>query len=110
MSKAEIEGILQPQIRKNAFGLPGSYETAGAVLGSLMANERFNRPDDYVATLKQKFEAVGLEQVQGAAEQILRPGQLTWVIIGDRNEIEDSLQALDVAEIEFMDADGNFTD
>ena len=92
--------------RSNAFSLPGSYETSASVLGALQADDRFNRPDNYVATLKSRFEAVTLENLQGAAEQVIRPASLTWVIVGDRSEIEPALQSLNIAEIEFMGADG----
>jgi len=76
------------------------------VLGALQANDRFNRPDNYATTLKSRFEAVTLENLQGAAEQVIKPESLTWVIVGDRSKIEPALQDLNIAEIEFMGADG----
>ncbi len=93
--------------RSNAFSLPGRYETSAAVLGALQANEKFGRPDDYVATLKSQFERVNLEDIQSAAAQVLKPGLITWVIIGDRSQIEDNLRNLGIAEPEFMDTEGN---
>jgi zinc protease len=93
--------------RGNAYSLPGRYETSDAVLDTLQANVRFGRPDDYAATLKQRYEAVDLESLQAAAAEVLHPGRLTWVIIGDRAEIEADLRALGLAEPEFLDADGN---
>ncbi len=36
----------------------------------------------------------------------LDPDSLTWVIVGDRSEIEPALLDLNIDEIEFMDADG----
>lgn len=92
--------------RSSAFSLPGRYETSASVLGALQANDRFNRPDNYLATLKSRYEAVTLENMQGAAEQVISPDSLTWVIVGDRSEIESALLDLNIAEIEFMDADG----
>jgi zinc protease len=98
---------LTKTVRNNAYSLPGSYETSGAVLAAMLANQRFGRADDYVETLKAQYEAVDLEKVQGAAEQVLQPEKLTWVIVGDRQEIEQGLKDLRIGLIEFMDADGN---
>jgi zinc protease len=93
--------------RSNAHSLPGRFETADEVLAMLQANVRFGRPDDYAATLKQRYEEVGLESLQGAAEQVLKPDRLTWVIIGDRAEIEQGLRELGIGEVGFLDPDGN---
>jgi len=93
--------------RSSAFSLPGQYETSAAVLGALQANERFGRPDDYVETLKTRYQAVSLENIQGAAEQVLHPDQITWVIVGDRSQIEVGLRKLGIAELEFMNSDGD---
>jgi zinc protease len=100
-------GELERVFRSNAHSLPGRYETAGEVLATLQANVRFGRPDDYAATLKQRYEQVDLEGLQGAAEQVLQPDRLTWVIIGDRAEIEQGLRALGIGEVGFLDPDGN---
>jgi zinc protease len=91
--------------RSNAYSLPGRFETAQAVLESLQANARLGRPDDYAATLKQRYEAVDLENLQAAAEEVVHPDALTWVVIGDRKAIEADLRALRLAEVEFIDAD-----
>jgi zinc protease len=92
--------------RSNAYSLPGRFETAGAVMGNLQSNERFGRPDDYALTLKDQYERIKLENIQEIAEQVLKPDQLTWVIIGDRQEIEQGLRELNIAELEFMDSHG----
>jgi zinc protease len=97
---------LNKSIRNNVNSLPGQFETAGAVLGSLMSNQRFGRPDDYVPSLKEQYEAMDLESVQGAAEEVMHPDRLTWVIVGDREKIEAELRALDVGPVSIMDADG----
>jgi predicted Zn-dependent peptidase len=75
------------------------------VLESLQANARLGHPDDYAATLKQRYEAVDLENLQAAAEEVVHPDALTWVVIGDRKAIEADLRALRLAEVEFIDAD-----
>jgi predicted Zn-dependent peptidase len=93
-------------VRNSAFSLPGQYETNGAVLSALLANDRFGRPDDFVSTLAEQYRATTLDSVQAAAQAVLQPGRLTWVIVGDRAGILEDLQRLDIAPVELMDADG----
>jgi predicted Zn-dependent peptidase len=86
--------------------LPGGYETAGAVLSALAENALYGRPDDYVATLKQRTEAQTDENVRAAATQVIHPEQLTWVIVGDLQRIEAGVRALNLGPIQVLDSDG----
>ena len=88
----------------------GQFETAGAVLGALLSNDRFGRPDDYVSTLKGQYEALGLENIQGAAEEVLAPQSLTWLIVGDRAQIESQVREMGLGEVRIMDVDGNIVE
>ncbi|MDX1379694.1 MAG: pitrilysin family protein [Xanthomonadales bacterium] len=99
------EDELARVFRSNAYSLPGRFETAQAVLDNLQANARFGRADDYAASLKRRYEAVGLENLQAVAEAVLHPDALTWVVIGDRAAIEADLRELGLAEVEIIDAD-----
>ncbi len=100
---------LDKTIKNNVNSLPGEFETARAVLGSMMTNARFDRPDDYVSTLTDQYSKLNLENIQGAAEQVVHPDKLTWLIVGDRGEIEKQLKEakIDLGSITIMDADGN---
>lgn len=101
---------LQKVVKSNTNSLPGSYETAGAVLNTLMSNARFDRPDDYVQTLKSKYEALDLAAVNESAKNVLTPNALTWVIVGDRAEIEAPIRSLNLGDIKFMNVDGEIVE
>jgi len=101
---------LSKVVRSNSFSLPGQYETNNAVMSALLSNERFGRPDDYVSGLKGHYESTTLEGIQGTAETVLHPKQLTWVIVGDSAQIRDSLEELGLAPVEAMDADGEIVE
>jgi zinc protease len=101
---------LNKSVRNNINSLPGQYETAGSVMGALRSNDRFGRPDDYVTTLKGQYEAVSLERVQGAAEQVMHPDKLTWLIVGDRKEIEAQVRELGLGEVRIMNTDGEIVE
>jgi predicted Zn-dependent peptidase len=102
LTTEEIAKIKANDVRS----LPGSYETAGAVLGALAENALYGRPDDYIATLKQRTEAQTDAAVRAAATQIIHPEQLTWVIVGDLQRIEPGIRALNLGPIQVLDADG----
>ena len=86
--------------------LPGEYEGAGAVLGSLQSIVVYHRPDDYVQTYKQRVEAQTDADVEAAAKLVIQPQALTWVVIGDLKQIEQPLRALKIGALQVLDADG----
>ncbi|MBF6023093.1 M16 family metallopeptidase [Lysobacter niastensis] len=98
---AEVAKIQATEIR----GLPGSYETAAAVLGTISGIVRYDRPDDYVFKRKAEVEAMTTEQVKAAAATI-DPQALTWVVVGDLKQIEAPVRALKLGEVQVLDADG----
>ncbi len=86
--------------------LPGQYETAGAVLGSLVTSARYGRPLDYASHLTEAYESLRLSDLQSAAEDIVQPDSLTWIVVGDLAEIRDQVEALNIAPIEIWDDSG----
>ena len=91
---------IQRAVYSNTRSLPGSFETAGAVLSSLASSARFGRSYDYPTTLKTKFENLSAEDLSAAAKEVIHPDALTWVIVGDRAAIEEEIRALNLGEIE----------
>ena len=60
----EIEKIKLGDVRS----MPGEYQTTGAVLGAMTGIVVYDRPDDYVQTLKPRIEAQTDAAVQAAGE------------------------------------------
>jgi len=98
---------LSKVISSNSNSLPGRFETSRSVLGVLLDNEKYGRADNYVSTLKQQYESVDLDSVRQSAQTTLKPGALTWVIVGDRNMIEQDVRSLGFDAVKLMDIDGN---
>jgi len=84
----------------NVRSLPGAYETGDAVLGSLLSSARYGRPWDYPATLPQRYRALDAAAAAEAADEVLNPGGMVWVIIGDVSKIEDEVRALGLGPVE----------
>jgi predicted Zn-dependent peptidase len=87
------------------LSLPGAYETASAVLGTISGIVRYQRPDDYVFKRKAEIEAMTPAQVQQAAAT-LDPKTLTWVVVGDLKQTEAPVRALNLGEVVVIDSDG----
>ena len=54
---------------------------------------------------KAKIEGLSPDVVQSAAGT-LKPEALTWVVVGDLSKIEEGVRALDLGEVQVVDADG----
>ena len=87
------------------LSLPGAYETAWAVMSTIGGTVRFGRPDDYVFQRKAEIESMTVRDLAGVATTI-DPGTLTWVVVGDLAQIEAPIRALELGEVQVLDADG----
>jgi zinc protease len=94
----------------NTLSLPGRWETAAAVLNDIGQIVTYDLPDDYWDTYAADVRSVSAEQIATAAEQVIKPDNLVWVIVGDRSKIESRVRELELGEITFLDADGNEED
>ncbi|WP_425474762.1 M16 family metallopeptidase [Frateuria hangzhouensis] len=102
LTDAEIAKIKDGDVRS----LPGQYQTTTAVMGALQDIALYDRPDNWVQTEKQRIQALKDPQVQAAAEQVIHPDHLTWVIVGDLKKIEAPVRALNLGKVQVIDADG----
>ncbi len=98
----EITKIKNQEVRS----LSGQYETNGSVSGAIAEMIIFDRPDDYVRTLKTRIEAQKDEAIRAAARESLHPSQMTWVIVGDLAQIEEPIRRLELGEVRVLDAGG----
>jgi zinc protease len=89
------------------LALPGSWETANAVGNAISDMIRYNLPVDYYETYAGKVKASTLNDMNKAAQEVVRAGNLTWVVVGDRSKIEQGIRELGYGDIRFIDADGN---
>lgn len=103
-------GELDKTVKNNVNSLPGQFETGRAVLGSMLSNQRFDRDDDYVESLSQKYGSLDLGDIHDAADVVIKANRLTWLIVGDREKIESELRALELGPVSIMDADGNIVE
>jgi predicted Zn-dependent peptidase len=57
-------------------------------------NDLWHRPDDYYATITQRYRALTLRQVQAAARATIDPARAFWVVVGDAKVVRPQLDSL----------------
>ncbi len=86
--------------------LPGSRETLDALGQSIVDLVQFGLPDDYYDTYAGKVRALKTTDVNQAAKEVVRPDNLTWIVVGDRVKIESGVRELGLGDFHLMDTDG----
>jgi len=86
--------------------MPGSWETGNAIAGSLGEMVRYGYPKDYYDTYASKISSLSLEDMDRAAKKVVNPDKIDWVVVGDKEKVEDGLNELGM-EVKLIDVDGN---
>jgi len=92
------------------LSLPGNWETANAVANSLAEMVQYGYDDDYWDKYADSVRGLSLDDVAQAAKDYVKPDNLVWVVVGDRDKIEEEVRSLEYGEITFLDLDGNPTE
>jgi zinc protease len=95
---------------KNTLTLAGRWETANAVASSLAEMVRFQLPDNYWDEYPDMVRSLSDSEISAAAKDVIKPDNLVWVVVGDRDEIEGKIEELGYGDIVLMDADGIILD
>ena len=86
--------------------MPGTFATNRGFLASIITSDSFGLPFDYAESRAERLEAVTTDAVNERARGVIDPGKLTWVIVGDLEQIEDKVRSLEYGEVEVWDAFG----
>jgi len=87
--------------------LPGSNETSGEVAGSYADIVTYGLKDSYWNDFVGEVQAMTPARLTSAAQKLVRPDALTWVIVGDLSKIEAGVRKLNLGDVKVLDADGN---
>ncbi|MFH1197389.1 MAG: pitrilysin family protein [bacterium] len=105
-TKPVTDDEMNKVIQQNVLSLPGSWETANAVLGSIANIVRYDLPENYYDTYAREIKSLSLDKLNTAAVNVLYPDNLAWVVVGDKAKIEAGLKEIGY-EIKYIDGDGN---
>jgi zinc protease len=92
------KGVTDVELTRTINGavreLAGRYETSGAVLGVMQQDDIHRRPDDFYATVAQKYRSMTTAQLDAAARGALDPDKFVWVVVGDASKVKPQLDSL----------------
>ena len=100
------EEVLKAQ-QNQTLTLAGQWETNNAVEFSISEMVQYDLPDDYYDTYTDRVRSLNVSQVTAAAQEVVKPDNLVWIVVGDRSVIETKIRALNLGEMFVMDGDGN---
>ncbi|HVS01374.1 MAG TPA: pitrilysin family protein [Thermoanaerobaculia bacterium] len=113
---AEIRGIAGERpvvgeelasIQRNMVSrLPGRFETLAALESAALDIVGLGYPEEYYTEYAANVRRLGEADLAAAARRFIRPDELAWVILGDREQIEQGVRELGLGEVVLLDADG----
>jgi zinc protease len=86
----ELERTMNGNIRE----LPGSFETAGDVLGGITSIINLKRSDNYYATLAEKYRTVTAPAIDATGRAAIDPAKLIFVVVGDAKLVRPQLDGI----------------
>ncbi len=87
---AELERTVNGNVRE----LPGSFETAGDVLGGVTNIINFARPDNYYTTLAEKYRAMTAAEIDATGRAKIDTSKLVYVVVGDAKQVRSQLDGI----------------
>jgi len=88
------------------LSIPGSWQTNSGIMWFLHSSIGFNRGIDYPGNYSTIMQKIKLTEAQNAAAKVVKPQNLTWLIVGDRQKIEAGIRELNLGPVKILDADG----
>jgi len=92
--------------KSQTLRLPGRFETMNAVSGAIVEHVKFGLPENYYETYPGFIRGLQLTDISDAARKVLYPDRLTWLVVGDRKEIETGIRGLGLGELHVIDIKG----
>ena len=94
------KGVSQEELSRTVANLsqqlPGRFETSQAVLGAMMTNSLYHRPDNYYELLADKYRALTQAGLDQAMRGAIDPNSFVWVVVGDAAQVKPQLDKLGI--------------
>ena len=88
------------------LSIAGNWQTNNGIMSFLNSCITFKRGLDYPNNYSGIMQNLTLSAVQNAAAKVVKPQNLTWLIVGDRQKIEAGIRELNLGPVKILDADG----
>ena len=90
----------------NTLSLPGRWETINAISNDISEIITYGLADNYWDQYSNNVRNLTRKRLINAASAVIKPENLIWVIVGDREEIEEKISNLPIKEIIILDRNG----
>ncbi len=110
MFKMRNEIVSQSTLDMAKNGLIGDYArsmsqlNSPVIIGFCMVKDKFNLPDDYLATYPLKLSKITAEQIRTGAQRYIRPYESVVIIEGKVDDIKGTLEKF--GPVEYYSSDG----
>lgn len=98
----ELESLMRSAVSR----LPGRYETLAALESAAVDMVNFGMPESWFADYARNVRALTGADLAAAGRAFVRPDELTWIVMGDLEEVEPSVRELGFGEVVRIDAEG----
>ncbi len=104
-SKPPTEDELQKAKQNQVLELPGRWETIGDVVDYLTDIVVYNLQDNYYKTYAPNVKNLNISDIKKAANKIIKPGNMIWIVVGDQSKIEQGIKNLGY-EVKIINSEG----
>ena len=85
---------------------PRRYESARARLGLVDEAAQYGWPDDYVERRLAELERLSEADLDRLAAEAIRPADLRILVVGDKQQVLEKLETLELGPVTLLDIDG----
>jgi zinc protease len=97
-------------MRNMVLRLPGRFETLRSLESAAEEMIAYGYPPEYWYDYAGNVRALDESDLNEAAADYIDPARLTWVVIGDLEQVEAGIRRLDFGEVVRLDTAGKATD
>jgi len=111
---AELEGISganpltvserDDSCNRRIMGFPGRFETWRGIAHRMETLVLNDLPLDGWAAFEPTIRSLTVDDLAACARAHLEPGRMTWIVVGDREAVEEGLRGLGWGEVEVVSA------
>ncbi|QFU04913.1 Peptidase M16 inactive domain protein [Pseudoalteromonas sp. THAF3] len=98
-TQEELDKVVANKIAK----LPGRYEKKRSLLNALADAYDNGRDVSYLEKYPQLVQQPDTQAIAKQAQSVIKPKQLTWVIVGDVAKIKEQIESLNLGEVTYLD-------
>jgi zinc protease len=86
--------------------IPALFEATADTASTVSSLYLYGRPADYFTTLPDKYRSLTADDIAHAAKEYVHPDNLIFIVVGDKEKVEQSLRDAGLGPIEIRSASG----